>query len=309
MATDFLAQTRVVKQPKLAPRHSSKYQNPKELKVRHWTAITAGSLFFVFAGLALSSALLGRPLLWLHFGTGLLVELALEFWPHCWVIASIHNAVLAVTSFAFFVAVTVGHADIPGDPNSSNIVVWRRTVPFVAHLWIFGAILAIAGLELQHRIELLAVLLEALASGMVLKALVATCIPIAREFLVVEIDPTFDGIGNKIVCGHGLKNWRRGNHVIFHDDILSVTHVRSFWLSCLNLATLRVHYCDASGTPRSLDVPALASIKLVEELAYYLSGKFRIARSRKALSLPIMHPLKSAAAQGAQPGPRKTDTT
>jgi hypothetical protein len=306
MASKSLKPPRVVDPAKRAPRYASKYQNPKELKRRRLTAITAGALFFVFASLAIASALLGRPLLLLHFGSGLLVELALDVWPHCWVLASIHNGLLAGVCLAFVVAVTVGHASIPGDPTSSNIVVWRRAVPFVAHFWLCALLLAIAGIELQHRIALLAVILEALASGMVFKALVATFIPIAQKFVVVEIDPNFDGIGNKIVCGHGLKNWRHGNLVIFHDDILAVSHVRSFWLSCLNLATLRVDYLDALGGHRRLEVPALASIQFVEQLAYYLGGKFRIARSRKALSLPIMHPLKSANAQQAQPGPSRT---
>ena len=274
------------------PRDLAKYQHPREARRRRTTAWVAGAAALVFIALAASSALLSKSVTPIPFGTGLLVEAAVLLLPDFWIVGLVHNLLLAALCIAAVIGCTVAHIDIPGNPLLPETRLWRRQEHFSGPSTSAFLVLLAAGLALHiegHTI--IGAVVQSLAAGFGVRAAVRRLIPLSRMYIAVELDPAHDGVFNRIIIGGGLRRWRRGSLVIFHEELISADKITASFLECVfGLATLRLTYIDQHGRRATIDVHALGSAQLVGFVEHFLKTTFKVARTRRAMTFPLVHP-------------------
>lgn len=279
--------------PRVRTRDLPKFKDHAEDARRKRTATVAGLLSIVFGTLAVACAVSATSWVPMPFGSGLLIEVVLALAPQLWPLAVLHNSVLAGLCLLLVFACTTAHVEIPADPRPDTMVVWRRQEAFVApSLSAFGLLLAL-GVALHLKVHPLAgAVVESSAVAAALRAIVRGCVPIARVFVFVEIDPARGGVGNRISIGGGLSLRGHPVLVIPHDRLVTADVETSLIEFCFGLAKLRVVYRDDHGTLHVVRVRAFASAALAHWTANFLRGEFKVARSRVVLDNPFSIPVQ-----------------
>ncbi len=208
------------------------------------------------------------------------IDIAKYFFPDAYVVSVAHNFGLGAIAAWFLLATTVGHVDPPGDPRRAQTIVWRRQTRSVAFPgWVSAAALGAVAVALGWKgYPLLAVMFEAPGTALALYAAAQRWVPVARRFLWIETYPEQEGMVNQVVVGGGRKGMFGKAVRINHADVIFAERTTAVWEYLLGVSGLRIHYFDGEGRRCVITIRALGSHQLVESIAAYLNGPFKIAR-------------------------------
>lgn len=292
------AQVNRTQPAQLAPKHRLKYAPTGELMLRKRVGVIAAMVALFFVGCAVFAWVHERAFVPVPFGSSLLIELGVQLFPQLWVLAVIHNLLVAAVALAFVFGVSTAHVEIPGDPRQPHVVVWRRQLRFAYPKLLYATLLFGAAATLHyHGFPLLAALLESPGSVFAVAALAHLFVPISRQFVTLEIDKPREGLGSNLTLGGGL----RPTVVVFPEQLIRIERTASLLEWCFGYATLRVDYWAAPGVRKARVIRAFASAQAVESLVKFVLANFPVARRHKGLDYPAGFPLRSSPPPPASP--------
>lgn len=274
---------------RVRPSRYLKYLRPDDAARRRKVAWIAMTAMMVFLGLALLGFLTRTTIAPLPIGSFLLLELALHQWRDLWILAVAHNLALAAVAGVFWAAVTTAHSEIPEDPRSDDIVVWRRQVAFVCPQ--VGIVIALAALSVCLHLygePMLAAVAAGLASPVLVDMLAKLFVPIILQWVVVVRDSANLGLGARIRTGGGLHGMRHGEITIPHERLRAARCIRTpftpEWL--FGLATLELEYWNNDSQIVVIRIRHFAATATVERIAAILMGEWRNGLSELSRRYP-----------------------
>jgi hypothetical protein len=275
--------------PRLAPKHRLKLAPTGELAQRKIVGVIAAIVAAFFVGCAVFAWTNERAFVPVPFGSTLLIELAVQLMPQLWVLAVVHNLMVAAVAMAFVFGVSTAHVEIPGDPRQPHVVVWRRQLRFAYPKLLYATLLFGAAATLHyHGYPILAALLESPGFVFAVTALAHLFVPIARQYLAVEMDVLREGLGTHLTIGGGI--WPM--LVIFAEQLIRVERTTGPLEWCFGFAGIRVHYWAAPGVAASRTIHAFASAQAVESMVKFIMTNFPVSRRHKGLDYPAGFPLR-----------------
>ncbi|MFM7348321.1 MAG: hypothetical protein ACKO01_02400 [Erythrobacter sp.] len=284
--------------PRLAPKHRLKLAPTGELAQRKIVGVIAAIVAAFFIGCAVFAWTHERAFVPVPFGSTLLIELAVQLMPQLWVLAVVHNLMVASVAMAFVFAVSTAHVEIPGDPRQPHVVVWRRQSRFAYPKLLYATLLFGAGATLHyHGYTILAALLESPGFVFAVAALAHLFVPIARQYVTVEMDVLREGLGSHLTVGGGMRPMR----VVFPEQLIGVERTTGPLEWCFGYAGIRVHYWVAPGVSASRVIHAFASAQAVESLVKFILANFPVSRRHKGLDYPAGFPLRPPSPPPAPP--------
>jgi hypothetical protein len=256
-----------------------KYYDRNEVRNRAIVARIATLALPVFLLSAAYSACSHRAFNPIGISSHFWIDLARLLFPDAYLLSVMHNTALAATAAWFLLITTVGHVDPPGDPRRVQTVVWRRQTRRVAiPKWLAAFALASMAVAVSWKgYKLLALFLEAPATGFALYAAAQQWVS-ARQFVSVETFPKQEGMANQVRVGGGKRGALAPTETIGHANLIRAARVTCALEFMLGISGLQIYYVDDRGQRRSITVRGLGSHQLVETIAAYLNGPFKIAR-------------------------------
>lgn len=262
-----------------------KYYDRKEIVIRTRVARAAIIALPVFLLCACYSLWTRKVLNPIGLSSNFWIDIAKYVFPDAYLVSVAHNIGLAAIAAWFLLATTVGHVDPPGDPLRAQTIAWRRQTRSVAFPnWVAAVILASGSIALcWHGHPFMAVLLEAPGTAFGLYAAAQRWVPVARRFLWIETFPEQEGMVNQVSIGGGKEGMFGKTIRINHANLIRAERTTCAWEYLLGVSGLRIHYFDELGQRCVVTIRALGSHQLVESIAAYLNGPFKIARPQGKL--------------------------
>lgn len=268
------------------------FDSPRKRKI---VAIVASCCAVLFFSMVVLGSIQQRLVAPVSTGSWLILEALIVYFPQAYLLGTLHNAVLCITSLAFVAAVSSAHAEPPGDPRKDGIYVWRRAVPFVAEeLLLVIGLFALAWFLRAEGWPILGAIAVSNAFAILLEVLARVFVPIARPYLVAQFDLEREGLANTLIVGGGLSGLLRGAVSISHKRF---RYARGIYTSPLEwacgLQTLEIVYVDIHDVEQRVRLRCFGSIALVEHVANVLNKDFRLGRWEQSLMYPIGHPMRT----------------